>query len=177
MPQKPLLGQFFTSPINLKTPHAPMMLLKYLFGENILQREAQRGSKGTDKPPYVERQLSDGGQQDAANDGDEGQVHLQGREGGRVDVDAPEQSPRRPLLPRRRDATCPFGQQCELGQRGSGAGRGGGRWSSENLRVGSVTVPSLTPYTISPVRSPCSGLQTGVGPNICPAAATNTTKV
>ena len=41
------------------------------FGENILKREAQCGSKGTDKPPHVEGQLGDGGQQDAANDGDE----------------------------------------------------------------------------------------------------------
>lgn len=49
---------------------------QYLFGENILKREAQCGRKGADKPPHVERQLGDGGQQDAADDGDEGQVHL-----------------------------------------------------------------------------------------------------
>lgn len=47
------------------------MVPRYLFGENILQREAQGGSEGADEPPHVERQLSDCGQQDAADDGDE----------------------------------------------------------------------------------------------------------
>lgn len=47
------------------------MVPKYLFGENILKREAQCGSEGTDEPPHVEGQLSDSGQQDAADDRDE----------------------------------------------------------------------------------------------------------
>lgn len=43
----------------------------HLFGENVLQREAERGSQSTDQPRDVEGELGDGGQQHPSNDGDE----------------------------------------------------------------------------------------------------------
>lgn len=75
--KKSLPGCFLRRhPPTPETAGAPWMVSQYLFGENVLKREAQRGCKGADQPPHVEGQLGDGGQQDAADDGDEGQVHL-----------------------------------------------------------------------------------------------------
>lgn len=48
----------------------------HLFGENVLQREAECGSQSTDQPWNVEGELGDCGQQHSSDDGDEWRVHL-----------------------------------------------------------------------------------------------------
>lgn len=50
----------------------------HLLGENVLQREAERGSQGADQARNVEGELGDGGQQHSSDDGDERHVHLEG---------------------------------------------------------------------------------------------------
>lgn len=48
----------------------------YLFGEDVLQREAQGGSQGADQSRHIKGQFGHRGQQHAADDGDERYVHL-----------------------------------------------------------------------------------------------------
>lgn len=43
----------------------------YLFGENVLQREAERGSQSTDQPGNIEGELGDRGEQHPSDNGDE----------------------------------------------------------------------------------------------------------
>lgn len=45
--------------------------MSYLFGENVLQGEAEGGSQGADKSRDVKGQFGHRGQQHAADDGDE----------------------------------------------------------------------------------------------------------
>ena len=50
--------------------------MTYLFGEDVLQREAERGSQSADESWNIKGQLSGGGQQHSSDDGDERHVHL-----------------------------------------------------------------------------------------------------
>lgn len=43
----------------------------YLLGEDVLQREAEGGGQSADEPRHVKGQFGHGGQQHAADDGDE----------------------------------------------------------------------------------------------------------
>ena len=58
------------------------MRVTHLFGEDVLQGEAESGRQGADKPQTVEGHLRGGGQQHPSDDGDEGDVHLEGGGGG-----------------------------------------------------------------------------------------------
>ena len=54
------------------------MRVTHLFGEDVLQGEAEGGRQSADEPQHVEGELRGGGQQHPSDDGDEGDIHLGG---------------------------------------------------------------------------------------------------